>query len=170
LSPSKAFLSILEDEADVVLCAQVGNVYENFYEVVPFMPPAQGTGYTRRDSNILGGKEAVKSWVLNTAKWQPKFAPEVDNPPAKPALAHQITASDDGWTYRRKIIAKGKAVGPIKKVFKHKNKLQALIAEAIILGDAQAGPPAQKYNVIIVWQKKINESKHELWAHFLKIK
>lgn len=170
LTPSKAPLGRSDDRYDIVLSTQVHGKVENFYETIPLDNWNDSTGYTRRYSNVLSGKETNYGWVF-PAKIDVKFAPPNDvYPAAKPALAHLVAAADDGWTYRRKIIQKGKTVGPLKKVFKHDNKIQALIGRPIFLANGAESAPAQKFNSIVVWQKKLTETKHQLIAHLFKIR
>ena len=93
-------------------------------------------------------------------------------PPGKPILAWQVSAADDGWVYKRKIIlgalGKPKTKGGMIKLFEHGNTLQYMIVDRIRSSGASA--PASKYNGILVWQKKVSDTKHELWARLFSVK
>ena len=115
------------------------------------------------------------SVVIRRFRQRIDFAPgENAAPAAKEAVAHQVSASNDGWVYRR-ILArspagKPKATGAMIKVFEHKNRLQEMTARTINLRSSSNPVSEPANNVIVVWQKKIRENKHELRAYLFSVK
>jgi hypothetical protein len=90
-------------------------------------------------------------------------------PAKKTVYGYVYAANPDGNVYRQKISDDAKFLKKPKVVFKHNNTLQYMVVRNI---DAAPGtaPPAVTPNVLILWQKKVTETKHEGWAYLTRVK
>lgn len=169
-TPLKVYMGMsdgggLGDAAAYLFTAPEDGLFKrNFVDV----HPNSFTGkFVAIDKNPFAGLKIEYSGFVGRKRVKLNFAP-----PGKPILAWQVSSADDGWVYKRKIIlgasGKPKTKGGMIKVFEHGNALQSMLVDTIAFGGASA--PAAKYNGIIIWQKKISETKHELWARLVNLK
>jgi len=172
--PTKAFVGWGMKMMDVRYITNAGvdgDYGRNFLVIVPGM----GWGWTQ--NNVNAGKPVTGSEFIETKLLINSFAPgPAYIAPAKPSVAHQVFSSTDGWVYMRKIVmskaGRPKVTGGMIKIFKHGKKLQEFQAGAIVIAAVQQGthPVARNSNAIVVWQKEVSNSKHELWVHLFKVK
>lgn len=95
-------------------------------------------------------------------------APEA-NPSAKPVYGYVVAATQDGNVYHQRITDAGKDVKKRKKIFNHGGKLQSFDIWRIRLDDEDALAPKDN-DTFILWQKQINNTKHEAWVYFTNMK
>lgn len=116
------------------------------------------------------GSQAISAYSVNgrnTFLWtRQRFAPPNVAPPAKPVRGRLIIAADNGLVYQQRITDGGQNLKKPKKIFRHGNRLESMIAYRINLPD----DPAGQSDVLILWQRRVTANKHEALAYFTKLK
>lgn len=112
------------------------------------------------------GKAVTQSTFIENGRLRLGYSETESRPTARATMAWQLSAAKDGWVYKRKVVASGKPTGGLKKLFTHGNKIQSMTSD-ILWYDASAG--TRKFNSIVIWQKRINDGKHELIAQLFSV-
>lgn len=119
---------------------------------------------------VLGGGEIRVAKSLTNYNFQeaPNIITFVNNfvPAANETRGHIVAANSDGWVYQQRIKDQTKfKKGPVK-IFQHNDKMQSMNVYRIdFLGD-----PGGWNNALILWQRKINNTRHEARAYITKLK
>lgn len=170
LTPRMVNLGLLNNQFMLLTTVAIHGLFlHNYFTKQP------GYDISATDKNVFGTKEVDNADFIRVP-FRPSFAPQADEG-AKPILAWQIYSASDGWVYRRKIIqgitGKPKASGAHIKLFNHKDQLQYLTSRRMeVKTETDPWPDAlkQKHNAIVVWQKKVSATKHELNAFLFTLK